>query len=269
MAMTDEERFHFDVAGFLVRPAVLPADEVAELRGHVDQMLHRWDDMPPHLRHVAAGPGTRLIDHPRIVDVLEAVIGPDIRYENGFAVWRGKEESHAQGLHQGGANQGDPVFGYRVHQGRIFAGLVRVVVELTDVRPGDGGTVFLAGSHKANFPAPPGHLSLAEGERSPLLRGYDCPAGSVIFFTENLIHAGPRWQGDEPRVAILNAYGNLAVNFHRPSMAPEVVAALPRETQAWMRPPWLFDFSTWPPERNSPERFVDAGERTYADVLRP
>ena len=32
---------------------------------------------------------------------------------------------------------------------------------------------------------------------------YECPAGSAIFFTENLCHAGPVWQRNTPRVAVL------------------------------------------------------------------
>ena len=94
MAMTDEERFRFDLAGFLVRTAILTADEVA---GTVDQ-----------------------ID-----------------------------------------------------------------------RKEDGGAHFIVGSHKANFPMHPDHMSLEMGKRSQFLMSYDCPAGSAIFFTENLCHAGP------------------------------------------------------------------------------
>lgn len=39
--------------------------------------------------------------------------------------------------------------------GRIHAGLTRVVWELNEVRNGEGGTMFLSGSHKSAFPRPP------------------------------------------------------------------------------------------------------------------
>jgi ectoine hydroxylase-related dioxygenase (phytanoyl-CoA dioxygenase family) len=33
--------------------------------------------------------------------------------------------------------------------------MVRVIFELTDVGKGDGGTIFIPGSHKRNFPMVP------------------------------------------------------------------------------------------------------------------
>ena len=78
--------------------------------------------------------------------------------------------------------------------------MVRVVFELTDISKNDGATHFIAGSHKSNFPMHPDHMSLEDGKRSPFLMNYECPAGSAIFFTENLCHAGPVWQRNTPRV---------------------------------------------------------------------
>ncbi|MPZ16169.1 MAG: hypothetical protein GEU73_17425 [Chloroflexi bacterium] len=264
MSLTEEEKYHFDVAGFVVRPSILNAEEIAEIHGHLDRLVHDPQSLPSEQRHSLGGPAALLIDHPRVVDVLEEVIGPRIRLEGSFAMWRSDGERHVQGLHQGGWNQGDPVFGYRVHQGRMFSGMVRVAFELTDVAEDDGATVFIAGSHKANFTAPPEHLSLDDGDRSPLLRGYECPAGSAVFFTENLLHAGPKWRRETPRVAVFNAYNNLAVNFHRQTIRSEMLAALPREKQAWFREPWLADFRTSPPTSNSIEHFVDSDDRPMA-----
>ena len=36
MAMTEEERFRFDLTGFLVRPAILTPEQVAAIVDHID-----------------------------------------------------------------------------------------------------------------------------------------------------------------------------------------------------------------------------------------
>ena len=40
MGMTDEEKFRFDLNGFLVRPAILESDEIEAI---VDQIDHRGE----------------------------------------------------------------------------------------------------------------------------------------------------------------------------------------------------------------------------------
>ena len=144
--------------------------------------------------------------------------------------------------------------------GRIHAGMVRVVFELTDVTETDGATHFIPGSHKANFPMHEDHMSLEEGGRSDFLVSYKCPAGSAVFFTENLCHAGPPWQRDTPRVAVLHAYSHLATHWHRLTIPPEVLAALPRQKQAYFREPWIADFRTRPVVTNSIEHFMESDE---------
>jgi hypothetical protein len=261
MGMTDEERFHFDVAGFFVRPAILTPDEVAEIVDQIDRIRHRPESLPPEHRAVPGGPSSLLIDHPKVIDVLREIIAPgdNIRLESSHYTWRNKGES-AGAFHGGGPKQTNPIFGYRVHDGQIYAGMVRVIFELTDVAKGDGGTCFIAGSHKANFPMHPAHTSWEEGKRSDLFVTYSCPKGSALFFTENVCHAGPEWKRDTPRIAVLNAYSHIGTHWHRLTVPPEVLAALPREKQAFFREPWMADFVTLPPKKNTIERFVSTGE---------
>ena len=268
MAMTDSERFHFDLAGFLVRPAILTADEIEAITDQIDRVKHDPESLPPAHRAVPGGPSSVLIDHPKVIDVLHDIIGPDIRLESSYCVWRKKGEAHGE-LHGGGPQQGDPIFGYRVNNGRIHAGMVRVVFEMTDVGKDDGGTHFIVGSHKANFPMHPDHLSLDTDKRSPFLLSYDCPAGSAVFFSENVCHAGPVWRRDTPRVAVLNAYAHLATHWHRMNLPAEVLESLPREKQAYFRPPWIADFRTKPATHNTIERFVANDEAMVSSDHQP
>ena len=259
MAMTDEERFRFDLSGFLVRPGILTSQEVTDIRHQIDQIKHNPEALPPEHRAVPGGPSSILIDHPQVIDVLHEIIGPDIRLENCNCVWRKKGEAHGE-LHGGGPSQIDPIFGYRFQNGRIHAGMVRVIFEFTEIKEGDQATHFLAGSHKSNLPMHPDHLSLEPGKRSPFLMSYACPAGSAVFFTENVCHAGPTWNKDEPRVAVLNAYAHLATHWHRLHTPPAVLAGLPREKQAYFRETWIADFRTSPATHNTIERFVSGDE---------
>jgi Phytanoyl-CoA dioxygenase (PhyH) len=263
MPMTEEERFRFDLNGFMVRPAILEPDEIAAIVDQVDRIHHNPESLPPEQRRVPGGAASLLIDHPKVIEVLHDVIGPDIRLENGFSVWREKGQM-AGDLHGGGPQQGDPIFGYRVVNGRIYAGMVRVVFELTAVRKTDGATVFMPGSHKANFPMHADHMSL--DTPSEFLTSYECPAGSAIFFTENVCHAGPKWQRDSPRVAILHAYAHLATHWHRLTAPPEIIAGLPREKRAYFRETWYADFRTSPATINTVEHFVNTEDPTVRTI---
>ena len=259
MAMTEEERFRFDLSGFLVRPAILTADDTAAIVDHIDRIHHDPQSLSAEESDVPGGPSSVLIDHPQVIDVLTEIIGPDIRLENCSCIWREKGQAHG-GLHGGGPQQADPIFGYRVKNGRIYAGMVRVIFELTDIAIEDQSTHFLVGSHKAEFPIHEQHLSLEEGQRSPFLTTYACPAGSAVFFSENLCHAGPVWQRDTPRVAVLNAYSHLATHWHRLKTPPAVVQGLPREKQAYFRQPWIADFRADPVGHNTTEHFIDGDD---------
>ncbi|MEM7345351.1 MAG: phytanoyl-CoA dioxygenase family protein [Chloroflexota bacterium] len=255
MAFTDEERFRFDLTGFLVRPAILNPDEVTAIVDQIDRIHHNAESLPREERDIPGGASSILIDHPKVIEVLHEIIGPDIRLENCGSIWREKGQAHGD-LHGGGPQQADPIFGYRVKNGRIHAGMVRVIFELTDIALEDQSTHFVVGSHKSEFPMHPDHLSLEPGKRSPYLMSYECPAGSAVFFTENVCHAGPIWQRDTPRVAILHAYAHLATHWHRLKVPPAVLAGLPREKQAYFREPWVADFRSRPASINNIERFL-------------
>ena len=252
MVMTEEERFRFDLTGFLVRPAILSKTEVEEIFDQIDRVKHKPKSLPPDHRDIPGGPSSVLIDHPQVIDVLHEIIGPDIRLENCGCIWRKKGAAHG-GLHGGG----------------IHAGMVRVIFELTDIAFEDQSTHFIIGSHKANYSVHPDHTSLEKGGRSQFLTSYECPAGSAIFFTENICHAGPEWQKDTPRVAILHAYSHLATHWHRLKIPPAILAGLPREKQAYFRAPWIADFRTSPATHNTAGRFIKNDEDPIDTNTRP
>ena len=99
-------------AQFLVRPAILSPEQVAEIREQVLRIHRDPMSLPPEQRHVPGGPSSLLVDHPAVLGVVEEIIGKDVRIENPNSVVREQGEEHG-GLHGGGPTQIDPIFGYR------------------------------------------------------------------------------------------------------------------------------------------------------------
>ena len=76
MGMTEEERFRFDLTGFLIRPAILTPEEIAAIRDQIYHIRHDVESLPSEHRAVPSGPSSVLIDHPKVIDVLHEIIGP-------------------------------------------------------------------------------------------------------------------------------------------------------------------------------------------------
>ena len=98
--------------------------------------------------------------------------------------------------------------------GQIECNLITVMYQLTDIGPGDGGTLVIPGSHKAFFNMPPDVRSLASGSRfgpntgGALVRPVTCKAGSALIFTEALSHGALPWTGSHQRRTLLYRYSS-------------------------------------------------------------
>ena len=135
---------------------------------------------------------------------------------------------------------------YQVAGGKIFAGLTRVVWELEPVRIGQGNTSFLSGSHKAHFnyggpdPTRP-NVSDSPWEQNihENMDGYSCPAGSVVIFTESLVHAANDWcNPDNARCAVFNCYNSVWAQWHRLNLDHEIIETMPAKRQTLFRGTW-------------------------------
>ena len=132
---------------------------------------------------------------------------------------------------------------YQVAGGKIFSGLTRVVWELEEVKKGQGGTTFLSGSHKAhfNYGGPDPYRPNIDG--SPwqesmhrAMEEYSCAPGSVVIFTESLVHAANDWTNpDNPRCAVFNCYNSAWAQWHKLNLDPEVIMAMPPKRRSLFR----------------------------------
>ena len=248
--MTSEQKFFFDLRGWILLPAVLSETEIEEMKAEVYASA----------RQSYEGVLQELLDHPAIVGVLNEILSEDpfvkddcysFRCEGSFTTTRppgwSKSERGDGGLpHVVRPPQQANAMRYQVAGGKIFSGLTRVVWELEEVKEGTGGTSFLSGSHKAhfNYGGPdPYRPNIGESPWEASMRAamddYSCPPGSVVIFTESLVHAANDWTNpDNPRCAIFNCYNSIWAQWHRLNLSHETIEAMPPKRRTLFRGTW-------------------------------
>ncbi|MDJ0572953.1 MAG: phytanoyl-CoA dioxygenase family protein [Pleurocapsa sp. MO_192.B19] len=243
--VNEHDRVVFDLKGYIVKPAVLNENEVKVLKDLVLRQKNEPESLPPHERYLPGGAFAKLIDHPAVMNVLLDVIDPDrekIRLENVFLSYRemgeGEWKPHAGGLTT------NPNYAYNFHDGRIYAGMTRVVWELNEVLEDKGGTCFIPGSHKANYNIRTNPIASIDARDSGLWESYSCPPGSLIIFSEAVRHSADFWQNpNNPRIAIFCAYNHINVRHHKPDIPSEVIDKLAPKHQRFFKDVYhpLFD----------------------------
>ena len=216
--MTEEERYLFDLRGYLVIEDVLGSEELDELNGLLDayDIWHQprgedlsfdfWQNDEHQISagplHMWAKPFRQLVAHSRIVPYLTEILGPRFRYDHGHAMVM-RAGGTPFGLH-GGATPWDSAIAYEAAQGRIQCGLVVVQYPLCDVSESDGGFCALPGSHKSGFSCPDSFKSLTDP--GPWIRNVPLKAGSALIFTEALTHGTLPWTAEHERRALFYRY---------------------------------------------------------------
>ncbi|MDP6748068.1 MAG: phytanoyl-CoA dioxygenase family protein [Candidatus Poribacteria bacterium] len=248
--MTPEQKFFFDLRGWIVLPAVLVPKEIEEMKSEV------YDGA----RNSYQGKLQNLLDHPAIVGILSEILSEQsfikndcysFRCEGSFTTVRppgwSKLERGDMGLpHVVRPPQQANAMRYQVAGNKIFAGLTRVVWELEEVKKGQGGTSFLNGSHKAHFNyggpddfRPNISDSPWEEQMRDAMENYSCPAGSVLIFTESLLHAANDWTNpDNARCAVFNCYNSVWAQWHRLNLSHEQIETMPAKRQSLFRGTW-------------------------------
>lgn len=248
--MTLEQKFFFDLRGWILLPSVLSASEIKEMKTEVYAGT----------KHSYEGALQRLLDHPAIVGILTEILSEDsfvrddcysFRCEGSFTTVRppgwSKSERGDMGMpHVVRPPQQANAMRYQVAGDKIFSGLTRVVWELEEVKAGQGGTSFLSGSHKSYFnyggpdPFRP-NISGSPWEASmrAAMDEYSCPAGSVVIFTESLVHAANDWTNTaNPRCAVFNCYNSMWAQWHRLNLSHEKIQAMPPKRRSLFRGTW-------------------------------
>ncbi len=209
--MTAEERFQFDLEGYLVVPGVLTASEVVELNELADEVWPGEHD-ENGLRRTSNisqwGPRFRdLIDHPRIVPYLIALMGPKFRIDHDYSMFmvRGTHRSRLHGGPSPQCREGDHWYRY-YPDGTIRNGLTVFTYNLADCGAGAGGFGCIPGSHKTNLLAAIPEDVLTMERHAHYVHQPAVKAGDVLIFTEALVHGTLPWNADYERRALLYKY---------------------------------------------------------------
>ncbi|MDA0747143.1 MAG: phytanoyl-CoA dioxygenase family protein [bacterium] len=241
--MTEDEKYLFDLNGYLVIENVLSEEEVAVANEAIDRHLDQGkvrdreqslDGGSPALRGEKGrgelmgmmewekpwcDPFRELLAHPTLVPYLNEILGKGFRVDHQmFFLWM---EKGAEGfIFHGSSGPGfDPNQYYIYRNGKMHNGLTVVTFQLTDVNPGDGGLIVIPGSHKSNIACPQAMRRYEKYQEH--VRQVVCKAGDVVIFTEAVTHGTLPWTAEHPRRSLLTRYtaGNMAYVPAKP--APE------------------------------------------------
>ena len=201
--MTDEERYEFDINGFIVVRNAIEPTALADMNAWLDTQ----PDKDPAGRGkittgniLTWGPLFRdLIDNPRVLPYLKTLMGDTLRLDHDYAIMSEKGGSDLV-LHGGGTPY-DPAQYYHAYHDRMYNGLTVASYALASIGPGQGGFCGIPGSHKASFPRP-ATIDLS----SPLVRQVPMDAGDCVIFTEALTHGTLPWTATHHRRSLFFKY---------------------------------------------------------------
>ena len=193
--MTDEQRFIFDVQGYLLVPGVLSKPKIKQM---LDEMAGKGlgdaQNDPSKSRFggfLGWGPLWRdLIDHPKIFPLLVEMMGPYLRIDHAYGMaMRAAGKRGGEGLHNRAGMLDHGIY-YISHGNLARNGLMVVSWALTDAPLGSGGFCCIPGSHKALYPVPKNWYDVHD---NPMVKQIPMRAGDVVIFTESLTHGTMAW----------------------------------------------------------------------------
>ena len=232
------DRYAFDTRGYLLFEDALDAGTVHELRRAVEgQDLPKPGPSVESQRFGWYGEMLRwhqafrdLIDHPLVLAVLFDLVGPYVRLDHAYGIAMAPGTS-GLGVH-GPAQPFDPAQYYVHRDGVMRSGLVAFSWSLTGGGPGEGGFGCIPGSHRAAEPVPED----ADG----LVEEVPQPAGSLLVFTEALVHCTLPWQGQQTRLALLYKYSPGSSAWWGATVAPpQVLDRLTDRQRRLVEPPYV------------------------------
>lgn len=248
---TPMENYLFDLQGYVVVRNAVSREDVRELNAALDPYtelengewrgwVHRYKEHEIHCLYEIGEPYERLLDHPSWIDHMRhwcstgnGALFIDEAFVNVRGQW-GQTRMHNGGHH------GTPRTQYRFRDGAFRCGQVNAILALTDIGPGDGATMVVPGSHKANF----NHPAYLDTENPP--HPLDAVAGAVevhleegdaVLFVDCMSHGSARRTNPGERRIVIYRYGPHWAQSrygHRPS--PEVLERVTPEQRAILEP---------------------------------
>ena len=207
--MTPEERFVFDLEGYLVVKNALSPVQVHELNTIADEVSKNRFNESGEFRvdevSTWGAPCLALVDNEIMLPYMLELLGPHVRVDHDYCLFMNRSDGQPHGLHGGpyGGPHDEADHWYRYTEGVMRNGLTVFTYCLAPAGAGDGGFTCIPGSHKSNLiqniPAEVKRLEqAAHYVHQPAVEAGDC-----LIFTEALVHGTRRWTAEHERRALL------------------------------------------------------------------
>ena len=270
--MTEDERYLFDLNGYLVVRGVLTPEEVKAcndaIDSHAADMIERTAGA---LRNTVAGtslagtgPGRKdlggvlewgeeskpfksILAHPRLVPLFHAILGKGYRMDHLPFVIASEKGAEGFQLHGGTidctSGEYNPHLAYTCNHNMIRSSLMGCNLMLADHNAGDGGFCVVPGSHKSNFKMPKG---MVDGEaHQEFIRQPTTKAGDVVLFSEGTVHGAMAWTSDRQRRVCLyrfspatNVYGRSYFGHEGGGWPVKIYEGLNEAQKSVLEPPY-------------------------------
>jgi ectoine hydroxylase-related dioxygenase (phytanoyl-CoA dioxygenase family) len=257
--MNDDEKYFFDLQGYLVLRDVVDLELIARCNHAIDHNTHhletperrfegeskaltsavrqQWhhgliDWEPPW-----CDPFRELMVQPRLKPYLAELLGGGYRLANVPALIAMEKGCAGHLLHGGRVDRQPFTHTYMCKFGKIYPSLLLLEFPLADEGPGDGGLAVIPGGHKANYPIPQS-LRFYEAYQDEVVEVH-ARAGDAVLFAEPTIHGTLKWQGEHQRRALLYSYrpSYQATRLFHQVEFPDYVEDMSEEQQALLKPP--------------------------------
>ncbi len=220
--LTSEEKWHFELQGYLLLRNVVPEADLDVMRPVLDGWLTADEkDLPAPLKRGRQEPSKTHIGHihygheifqrlnmnPEIIRVVAGLTWgcPRLMHCVFTRMVKGPEELRFHRDDDGvKVTHGfrNPNNDFQVADGEIYCSHLATWIALADVPPGTG-FCLVPGSHKSTVPEPDG---LAVEHDPPISITIPMKAGDVIIFSTRLLHNASQWTEDYPRLNIFQRY---------------------------------------------------------------
>jgi len=232
---TELERYLFDLNGYIVVKNALKKSEVKACNKIIDKLKNlkngEWqgyihghnyggkEGLNLQQIYEAGKPFEKLIDHPSWIHLMLEFVGGKGTFDHNhgplfidenFANVRGPGE--AIGIHSGNP-EGIQRNHYRYQDGKFHCSQVNILLALTDIGEGDGGTVVIPSSHKSNIQHPEYKTNvmkknkITSAETMTASKEIYLKAGDGLIFVDSLCHGSAKRVNKGERRIVVYRYG--------------------------------------------------------------
>ena len=242
--MSEEQKYTFDLKGWICLPGLLSEEELIPVREHQMKFLNEPETLPPDERDNHGGASQILLDHPVVVGVLNEIISHQALATEDCYGFR-FDHTYTSHRRAGHDNFPTPWRGWILQLLRQLAHLSNATREnprgIDPRRLGIERSArrrrhhVLIGQSQSRIPAP---RNPQRTRKRPVGHVLMC-AGSAVIFTEALCHTGTTWGNEEwNRLSLFTCYNTVNAKWGKKCPPPEVIAAMPPKRQTLFRGVW-------------------------------